>query len=99
MAACDPTVATLPLGFRRWPPNYAGMPVHRQAQVSLHSAQLTTKSLHSPGVSAVLNLKVSTTADIATAKVEIQDIARVCSAASHRVGNIFFLHFMYLESQ
>lgn len=67
------------------------MPVHRQqAQVSLHSAQ-SKKSLHSPGVSAVLNLKVNTTADITTATVEIQDTAGVCSAASHRIGNFLYI--------
>lgn len=79
----------------------AGMPVHReQAQVSLHSVQLTSKSLHSPGVSAGLSLKFSTTADITTATVEIQDIASVCPAACHKdkAGN-YFTHFMYLESQ
>lgn len=45
-----------------------------QAQVSLHSVQLTTKSLHSPGVFAVLSLKVSTTADVIAATVENHDI-------------------------
>lgn len=93
MAVCDPTVAALLLGLGWWPPSHAGMLIHRQqAQVSLHSAQ-SKKSLHSPGVSAALNLKVNTTADITTATVEIQDIAGVCSAASHRVGNSF-IHFM-----
>lgn len=66
--------------------------------MSLHSVQQATKSLHSPGVSAVLDLQVSTTADVTTATVEIQDIAGACSAASHRAGNSF-IHFMYLESQ
>lgn len=54
--------------------------------------------MHSPGVSAVLDLQVSTTPDVTTATVEIQDIAGACSAASHRVGD-FFIHFIYLESQ
>lgn len=69
------------------------MPVHRQqAQVSLHSVQLTTKSLHSPGVSAVPSLKVSITAGITAFTVETQDIAGACSAASHRVGNFYTFH-------
>lgn len=63
-----------------------------QTASSSVSAQCSVKkSLHSPGVSAVLNLKVNTTADITTATVEIQDTAGVCSAASHRIGNFLYI--------
>lgn len=99
MAACDPTVATLPLGFGRWP--QLCWDARSQRASSSVSAQCSVNikiSAQPWGVSAGLSLKFSTTADITTATVEIQDIASVCPAACHKAGN-YFIHFMYLESQ
>lgn len=74
-AACDPALATLTSGIWLMASQLCWDACSlEQAQVSLHSVQLTTKSLHSPGVFAVLSLKVSTTADVITATVEIHDI-------------------------
>lgn len=59
--------------------------------MSLHNVHLTTKSLHSPAVSAVLNLKVSITANITTATSEIQDIAGACSAVATGLVTLLYI--------
>lgn len=73
---------------------------HLQRTSSSISAQrsVNKKSLHSPGVSAVLNLKASTTTVITSAIVKIQDVAGACAVASHSMVSSS-IHFLYLESQ